>query len=308
MTSSTARTRLGQLIRSGELDLPHPGGGHTAERWASLFELARDEDVSAARLAEAHVDAVTILHEAGLEPTEHAAYAVWASVGPGGRDATLDGSTISGTKPFCSGVGIVDRALIDVVVPAGRQLVEVDLTSHSTWSSAGHWGTTALADTATCAITFDDHPVDRLVGGTGWYLARPGFWHGACGPAACWAGAAAGLPARHEPPTDPVPAARFGALLSEVSLLEAVLHHAGSRIDADPENRRAARILALASRAAIHDSCLRLTDQFARLAGPRALVEPDVAQRVADTLLYIRQFHADDDLIALTRSILESHD
>jgi hypothetical protein len=26
-----------------------------------------------------------------------------------------------------------------------------------------------------------------------WYLTRPGFWHGALGPAACWAGGAIGL-------------------------------------------------------------------------------------------------------------------
>ena len=29
-----------------------------------------------------------------------------------------------------------------------------------------------------------------IIGGPGWYLDRPGFWHGACGPAACWASGA----------------------------------------------------------------------------------------------------------------------
>ena len=31
------------------------------------------------------------------------------------------------------------------------------------------------------------------MGTPGWYVERNGFWHGAVGPAACWAGRAAGL-------------------------------------------------------------------------------------------------------------------
>ena len=32
-----------------------------------------------------------------------------------------------------------------------------------------------------------------MVGGLHWYLNRPGFWHGAINPAACWAGGALSL-------------------------------------------------------------------------------------------------------------------
>ena len=56
-----------QWIRSGALDLPLPGGGATATRWNRLAELA-ETDVTAGRLAEAHLDAVAILAELGGPP------------------------------------------------------------------------------------------------------------------------------------------------------------------------------------------------------------------------------------------------
>ena len=154
------------------LDLVDPGRGRTAARWLALLELARRDDVSVARLVEAHVDAVAILHEAGLEPEGGALYGVWASVGPGGRDVALDrpldaGTTVTGTKPFCSGVGVVDRALVDVHDGGGgtrRRLVELDVTPAPTWTTSGGWAAPALADTATGSVGFERHPVARSVG------------------------------------------------------------------------------------------------------------------------------------------------
>ena len=46
-------------VESGRLDLPLPGSGGTRERWAGFAELA-GEDLSVARLAEGHADAVAI--------------------------------------------------------------------------------------------------------------------------------------------------------------------------------------------------------------------------------------------------------
>ena len=71
------------LLREGRLDLPLPGSGGTAQRFDALCQLAR-EDLSAARLAEAHTDAMAILAEA-----DHAVpdglLGVWASEGPSSR-------------------------------------------------------------------------------------------------------------------------------------------------------------------------------------------------------------------------------
>jgi hypothetical protein len=95
-------------------DLPLPGKGNTAERHRRLMAVGR-EDLSLAKLAEAHWDAVAILADAGRRPVEGALYAVWASDTPGEGvrvERTDTGYLVSGTKMFCSGAGLVDRALI----------------------------------------------------------------------------------------------------------------------------------------------------------------------------------------------------
>ena len=51
-------------VESGRLNLPQPGSGATRERWAAFADLA-GEDLSLARLAEGHADAVAILAELG---------------------------------------------------------------------------------------------------------------------------------------------------------------------------------------------------------------------------------------------------
>ena len=69
--SARLRASLGETM-------PLPGGGQTAARHRRLMEIGR-EDLSLARLAEAHWDAVAILIEAGRTPEVGAIYAVWAS-------------------------------------------------------------------------------------------------------------------------------------------------------------------------------------------------------------------------------------
>ena len=69
-------------VRSGRLELPLPGSGRTRERWAVLAGLA-EEDLSLARLAEGHTDAIAILAELGASPP---AGSRWGS-GPRSRPA-----------------------------------------------------------------------------------------------------------------------------------------------------------------------------------------------------------------------------
>src|SRR6478609_5555960 len=82
--------------------LPRPGAGETALRWRSLTALASG-DLTAARVIEAHTDALAILAEAQADPdvatawidegaaTEHSTWGVFAAEGSGVRvDATPD--------------------------------------------------------------------------------------------------------------------------------------------------------------------------------------------------------------------------
>jgi hypothetical protein len=287
-----------------------PGDGSTAARWLGLFDLASQIDVSIARLVEAHLDASAILLEAGHQPRGACRYGVWASVRPDGRDVELLDGRVSGMKSFGSGIGVIDRALVEVLRDGRRQLVDVDASvawDGETWRSADgrrsatiEWATEALASTNTGSMRFDQVDDVEPVGPPDWYLDRVGFWHGACGPAACWGGGAAGLVDYLRTGGDPHRAAGAGAITAAVWTMRAVLRQAGDEADRAPhdvdEARRRARIV----RHTIHEQATSVLDEFMRTAGPGPMVDGRGAgQRIADVQLYLRQHHGRRDLAEL---------
>ena len=115
-------------VRSGRLDLPLPGSGWTRERWAALAALA-EEDLSLARLAEGHSDAVAILAELGASPPPVGIrWGVWAAQPPGpGLIATRIGHgwRLGGIKQYCSGAHSCTDALVTAAAPDGSRLFAV---------------------------------------------------------------------------------------------------------------------------------------------------------------------------------------
>lgn len=301
-------------------DLPLPAGGATPQRHRALYELARD-DLTLARLVEAHTDALAILAEAGRKPSsEDDVYGVWGAEHPSLELAAVAGGgsgsgAIVGTKAFCTGAGLVDRALVTVPTEAGTLLFDIDVRAGGavTFDSTA-WIASAFAETSTATATFAGVEVTDadLVGGPGWYVDRPGFWHGAVGPACCWAGGAAGLVDAAEVwaarrPADPIVDAHIGALAALRWRMEQLLIGAGNEIDAVPDDRRSARRRALLCRHEIDTAAGEIVDRFGRLMGPRPLAfDAAIALRVAEVDLYRRQSHADHDLAQAGRIVLES--
>lgn len=307
MTAMASQLRA--LLDAGGLDLPPLGGGDTAQRWRSLAELAR-RNVSLGRLAEAHVDAVQILSEADRSAEPGRLLGVWASEHPRwtvSAEPVAKGIVLRGAKAFCGGAGIVDDALVTVVTEAGPLLVLVpvgDLEPARIDRRA--WQTAALADAATATVDLDgiEIPRDQVVGDPGWYLDRPGFWHGAVGPAACWGGAAIGLVdhAAANPPADSHGRAHLGALLADAWGIDAVLDRAGRQIDGlgAIEATGAAGVRALIVRHLVDERCESIQRHFERALGPRPLVaDPEIIERHAALTLYRRQCHGERDLEAL---------
>lgn len=299
------------MLAEGQLDLPLPGRGSTPERHKALAEFGR-ADLSLARLAEAHVDAVAILAEAGRQAQSDALYGVWASEIPD-RPLLLEqdgtGLRLNGEKHFCTGAGLVDRALVTV---SGNEslLIEVDLRTNrqSIFFDASSWITTAFADTRTALTKFQDVPVADadIIGPPRWYLDRPGFWHGACGPAACWAGGALGLVdyASRQSRADPHTLAHLGAMAAEAWGLSSYLELAGREIDADPCSAVTAQMRALKVRHLVERACTEIMQRTARAYGPRPLAfDRPISQRFRELELYIRQSHAEHDLESLGRSV-----
>jgi hypothetical protein len=277
---------------------PLPGDGQTAKRHRFLFEIGR-RNLSLARLAEAHWDAVAILAEAGCEAVPNAIYGVWAAEIPG-RSLQLSGETLSGKKPFCSGAGLIDRALVTVSEPE-QWLIDIDLHQPNLDFDHSDWHTQAFSATNTSVVTFNEFQVSSrdFVGPAGFYLCRPGFWHGACGPAACWAGGAAGIVdwAAKQTRNDSHTLAHFGAMRSSLWAMEALLDAAGAEIDHNPTDNLAAHVRALCLRHLVEVHATDILRRLGRAYGPHPLAfDEAVSIRYQELDLYLRQSHAERDL------------
>ena len=300
--------RVRELQREGGLTLPLPGHGNTPRRHEMLAQLAR-EDLSIARIAEAHTDALAILAEGGRTGRHDCLYGVWASDGPDGRlevTGLPDGEwRLDGLKQYCTGASFLDRALISAHGEDGLRLLEVPLSLPGIIVHSSNWATPALADTATGPVGFDAVvlPAASMIGHNNWYLERPGFWHGAVGPAACWAGGAMSLieAAKRLNRKDPHSRAQVGALEAIGWGLQALLVQSGSDIDGDPADVHGARRRrALMLRHLIERWCTEVMDRFGRAAGPQLLAfDNQVIRQYAALTVYIRQCHAERDLASI---------
>ena len=302
MTEDQLFARFSELCRE---DLPAPGSSLSSYRYRRIFEVGQ-QDLSLAKLAEAHWDAVAILREAGQTPEPGARYAVWASEIPG-RELQMSSrgvTTITGTKQFCSGAGLVDRALI-TAGPGGECLVEIDL--HAKPEALGvdgsGWSTEAFRITHTSALTFLEYPVISIIGEHNWYVERSGFWPGACSPAAAWAGGAAGLVdfAMGSRRDDGHTAAHLAAMQANVWASKVYLLAAAEEFERPHDN---GMVRALTVRHLVEQACTDTLRRFARTMGPGPMAKnADISRRYSELDLFLRQSHAERDLESLGRAL-----
>ncbi|UOX91774.1 acyl-CoA/acyl-ACP dehydrogenase [Amycolatopsis sp. FBCC-B4732] len=295
-TAAVVGAELRSLHTAGELDLPLPGGDGTAARWAALAAFGR-RDLTLARLAEGHADAVAILAEAGRSPVPGALYGVWAAKS-GGTGAVLEDGVLTGTVRFCSGLSLLDRAL----VAAGDRLVEADLAGPGVRRHPDAWQAVGMDASDSGDVVFDGVRAD-VVGPPGWYVARPGFALGGAGVAAVWLGGAAGVfdgvlaYLRERGGADEHQLAHVGAMHTALSAAEAVLARAAEG--------PVAPLLAGTCRAAAERTAVEVLERALKVTGPTpACRDRRFAQRVADLPVYVRQHHAERDLAALGRDVL----
>lgn len=296
-------------LETGRLELPLPASGRTAERWQGLALLA-EEDIVAARIAEAHVDAVAILDELGGKPPDPGQlWGVWAAEAP---DATLRAAeaggtfTLNGTKVWCSGAGFCTHALVTARLADGtRGLFAVSALDATVKALPTTWWNAGMAGSDTRPVQFTNTQA-VAVGAPDGYLSRPGFWHGAIGVAACWLGGARRVA---EPlyrcagsqSADAYSLAHLGAVDAALAAGEAMLTTAAAHVDADPFDRTStAQLLARRVRGIAEHAADEAITRTGRALGPGPLCQDGRhAQRVADLTIYIRQSHAERDLAEL---------
>jgi hypothetical protein len=311
------------LAREIGREIPLPGTGRTARRWAQLRDIAA-ADLTAARVVEAHVDALAILAEArdaGFDVPGGADDGLWGVFAAEGPTVRLQAEpaagrwVLRGTKPWCSLAGRLDRALITAHLPSGgRGLFAIDLTdTRVTVDPAADWVARGLVELPSVAIHLDDCPAEP-VGQQGWYLNRPGFAWGGMGVAACWLGGAIGIAralhgsTRSREP-DQIALMHLGAVDAALTGAAQLLSAAADAVDAGRAAGTAGVLWAARVRAVAAGTVDVVLLRVGHALGPGPLAaDPDHARRVADLQLYVRQHHAERDdamLGALIRDIEE---
>jgi alkylation response protein AidB-like acyl-CoA dehydrogenase len=312
---STSLT-LREIAQSTSFVVPYPGSGQTWRRLAALGEWAA-ADLSLGRLAEGHYDALAILAEAGKPAQAGAIYGVWAA--RSAQSATMArhdsaGWHLSGQKPFCSGNGLIDRALVTAETSDGYRLFDISVADNVTHTHFDSWPAVGMAGSHSDTLDFGGRPVpdDFAIGGPEFYLRRPGFWFGAVGVAACWYGGAKGLTAHVSTslgPDAPEPVlVELGLALAHVEAMHGLLTHAAQAIDDDPHDAKgAASRRAMVVRHAIHHGATQVLGHVAAAGGARSLCHDRTqGQRAADLYVYLAQHHGPQDAAALGRLALES--
>jgi alkylation response protein AidB-like acyl-CoA dehydrogenase len=293
-------------VESGRLDLPLPGGGRTRERWTLLADLAGD-DLSLARLAEGHADALAILAELGAAaPPAGTRWGVWAAQPPGpGLTARRagDGWRLDGTKQYCSGARSCTDALVTATAPDGDRLFAV--STRDMRVVPGTWPATGMAGSDTLDVRFSGTAAEPL-GGPGSYTSRPGFAHGGVGVAACWYGGARAVgtvlrAAAAERDVGPHALAHLGAVDIALYTATTALDVAAAEIDEDPEDHSdGGRLRALRVRALVEAVSTEVMQRVGRALGAGPLCRDEAhSRRVADLTVYLRQHHAERNLAEL---------
>jgi alkylation response protein AidB-like acyl-CoA dehydrogenase len=297
--------------------LPVPGGGETWRRFEVLASCAA-EDLSFGRLVEGHVDALAILAEAHVQPLgQDLSYGVWAARSDTSKmvaEPDNQGWRLSGTKEFCSGSQMLDRALVTAETPQGYQLFDIAPNDDAVTVHPHSWAAVGMADSKSDTLTFDHLyvPPDRVVGSPGFYTERPGFWFGAVGVAACWYGGAVGLVNHLLDGLKPEPSEHvlsdLGLAVARVAAMRDVLQNAATEIDSNPfDNAENGQMRALVTRQTVHDAALDVLALVASAGGARPLChEGDQARRAADLFVYLSQHHGRSDGAALGRLVMKA--
>ena len=277
--------------------LPLPGSGRTVERLSGLAALGA-LDGSLARLGEGHLDALAILQELDAATTDATLRGVWAARPELLRARSVNGRWhLVGTKPWCSGAAALDRALVTATAQDGDVLLfDVEVASlrfEDDWHPIGM----RASDSRTACV---DGMVDEPIGPPGCYTARPGFWHGGIGVAACWHGLARRIAAdlgtwatERDDQVSGLVAGRAAAVLAGSA---SMLGGAGRLIDERPRDISTARGWAATVRTAVEHAARQILDASTAFQGASALCfAPDHARAVADLAVYLGQFHATSD-------------
>lgn len=289
----TAITQLVQLTPS----VPHPAEGQTLKRWQILAQVASC-NLNLVKWFESHLDALSILHELGIETESLGLWAIWAAEGSPKPLSYQDGY-VSGLKTWCSGIGVVQQAVLTYKNQQQQsQLISIELDQAGIHTDISNWHALGMQHTQTGMIDFNQVKA-TLIGEPDQYLTRAGFWHGAAGVAACWYGSASRLAEKLisacETRQHDYHLMYLGEVITALETAKQHFYRVAELIDQQPELSHELPIRIL--RAHVEHAATVVLDQVGKALGARPYCEDAVfAQHAADLPVFMRQSHAAFDL------------
>ncbi len=283
----------------------------------SLVQVA-EIDLSLARLYEGHVNGlalVTMHGDASLFHDSGSILGVW------GADHLTRGVTLKvdnnlkGTKRFCSGLGVIDTAVVTAKTADGQRMVLVDVTDSdrqdlTTWNMAG------MQTSRSGDFTFDGLTVDEgaLLGAPGAFAIEPHLVGGVWRIAAVQAGgtlgllnaAIAALHTRGHLEAEPQ-IARLAPLVARALASLPYIARTARMVSRAPKDTEAAVAQSIAARLLteeIAQNAITAVEQSVGLA--MFDVDHPVGRRARDLAAYLRQVARDALLQRMGRTFLIS--
>lgn len=311
------------LKASGALKIVLPGEplDFKNQNMPAMLELLKEigkANLSVGRIFEGHINTLYLIHLYANEVQRTKWYndvkahghlfGVWNTQAQNGIEFTPEGKhfRIKGSKTFCSGVGLVDRALITGNIETGErkgwQMSIVDMSKiNEDKIDKESWKPLGMKASGSYTVDFSGYDIDDsdFISKPGIYLNQPYFSGGAIRFAAVHLGGAEAVVehtiqylkdlGRTE---DPIQRMRIASIMMQLISGRLWLENAGKRYDQWASEKHKQELIAFANmtRLAIEDICLKIMDDSNKCVGARGLMAPYQLERIfRDLTFYLRQ-------------------
>ena len=285
----------------------------------TLLKAIGKANLSVGRIYEGHINTLYLIHlyadeeqrenwYEGVLKQDHL-FGVWNTQAQNGIQFTAgsNGFIIEGSKTFCSGAGLVDRALITGNIDSGDrkgwQMTIIDMSKIADERiDRKSWNPLGMKASASYTIDFSGYvsTAADFISTPGIYLTQPYFSGGAIRFAAVQLGGAEAI-AEHtinylkslERTDDPIQRLRISNMMTQLVSGRIWLSEAAKNYDrwSDTEGFEHDLIaFANMTRTMIEDICLRIMDESNKCVGARGLMPPYQLERIfRDLTFYLRQ-------------------
>lgn len=233
-----------------------------------------------------------------------------------GAPVTIDAGMLSGTKRYCSGLGVVQLAVVPVRSGSEQQLVLVSTMDHGR-ADRGAWAMHGMRATHSGKYNFDGMAIDHgeRLGEPGDFTREPLFFGGALRIAAVELGGVFGLIEaartslrRRNRLDSPIQASRLGDVLIAAHAARALTIAAATHAESDaalnaPEHAARHSIFARLAAEQVAEEAMR---SAARSVGLEGLVSGCMLERrLRDLGTYIRQAAPDELKLRVSNAMLQ---